>query len=62
MLCPLCRAPVDKTAVIKKVIQLDDDPAGNTLKIEDAFGIKPNVASNKVGDDVSYAGDGSAFG
>ena len=62
LLCPLCRAPVDKNAVIKKVIQIDDDPAGNTLKIEDAFGIKPNVAGNKVVDDVSNAGNDSALG
>ena len=39
LLCPICRKPVDKDAVIKKLLA-DESPA--SMKTEDAFGLPGN--------------------
>ena len=43
MLCPLCRTPVDKENVVKKILQIE---APTNMKVQDAFALN---ADNKVG-------------
>ena len=48
--CPICRAVVDKTRVIKKEIAAGDQNFGDTLKVDDAFALAAGQAESAVGD------------
>ena len=37
LLCPLCRAPVDKSQVVKKVLEIAEP---STMKVQDAFALQ----------------------